>query len=212
MAPGREANIANSRKSIDLLHNNCMLSVLIRIGDFCHLLITFANSLDQDQARQNEGPDLDPNCLTHWWYSWKIFFFEKDNFKKVHRWRKTMQNYPTCKAFVEAKFQFACRMSFYMSLMKIVLQMLLVFIQKFTLNKSNYMYMYFYKELTKKVIIIFKRKIFHRYQESGSLDGVHLTIFMYYLVKIDIFYKTTWYMDTWIVILKLWRNHFVMSH
>ena len=28
------------------------------------LLITFANSLDPDQARQNVGPDLDPNCLT----------------------------------------------------------------------------------------------------------------------------------------------------
>ena len=33
-------------------------------GDFCHLLITFANSLDPDQAQQNVGPDLDPNCLT----------------------------------------------------------------------------------------------------------------------------------------------------
>ena len=33
-------------------------------GDFCHLLITFANSLDPDQARQNVGPDLDSNCLT----------------------------------------------------------------------------------------------------------------------------------------------------
>ena len=28
MAPGQEANIANSGKSIDLLHNNCMLSEL----------------------------------------------------------------------------------------------------------------------------------------------------------------------------------------
>ena len=36
-------------------------------GDFCHLLITFANSLDPDQARQNVGPDLDPNCLTPLW-------------------------------------------------------------------------------------------------------------------------------------------------
>ena len=27
-------------------------------------LITFANTLDPDQARQNDGPDLDPNCLT----------------------------------------------------------------------------------------------------------------------------------------------------
>ena len=32
MVPGQEANIANSGKSIDLIHNNCMLSVLIRIA------------------------------------------------------------------------------------------------------------------------------------------------------------------------------------
>ena len=31
---------------------------------WCRLLITFANSLDPGQARQNVGPDLDPNCLT----------------------------------------------------------------------------------------------------------------------------------------------------
>ena len=37
-------------------------------GDFCCLLITFANNLDPDQARQNVGPDLDPNCLTLRWY------------------------------------------------------------------------------------------------------------------------------------------------
>ena len=33
-------------------------------GNFCRLLIIFANSSDPDQARQNVGPDLDPNCLT----------------------------------------------------------------------------------------------------------------------------------------------------
>ena len=32
-------------------------------GDFCHLLITFENSSDPDQAEQNLGPDLDPKCL-----------------------------------------------------------------------------------------------------------------------------------------------------
>ena len=31
-------------------------------GNFCRLLINFANSLEPDQARQNVGPDLDPNC------------------------------------------------------------------------------------------------------------------------------------------------------
>ena len=53
-------------------------------GDFCYLLITFANSLDPDQARQNVGPDLDPNCLTLWWYSVKIFL-KKDNLKKTQK-------------------------------------------------------------------------------------------------------------------------------
>ena len=33
-------------------------------GHFCHLLKTFAKSLEPDQALQNVGPDLDPNCLT----------------------------------------------------------------------------------------------------------------------------------------------------
>ena len=34
--------------------------------NFCHLLLTFANSLNPDQDQQNVGPDLDPNCLTVW--------------------------------------------------------------------------------------------------------------------------------------------------
>ena len=32
-------------------------------GKLCSLLITSANSLDPDQARQNVGPDLDQSCL-----------------------------------------------------------------------------------------------------------------------------------------------------
>ena len=34
-------------------------------GEICCLLIIFANSLDPDQDRQNVGPDLDSNSLTH---------------------------------------------------------------------------------------------------------------------------------------------------
>ena len=34
--------------------------------NFCHLQISFTNSLDPDQDRQNVGPDLNPNCLTLW--------------------------------------------------------------------------------------------------------------------------------------------------
>ena len=33
-------------------------------GNFCNLLITFANSLFPDQYRQNDGPDLDTDPLT----------------------------------------------------------------------------------------------------------------------------------------------------
>ena len=36
---------------------------LLAGGEFCCLLITFANRFVPDQARQNVGPDLDPNCL-----------------------------------------------------------------------------------------------------------------------------------------------------
>ena len=32
--------------------------------DFCHLLVTFANNLDSDQAQQNAKPYLDLNYLT----------------------------------------------------------------------------------------------------------------------------------------------------
>ena len=68
---------------------------------FCRLLITFANSLDPDQAWHNVRPDLDPNCLTLWWYSWMIvlkkLIKKKKKKKKKHRWQKSMQNYPACK-------------------------------------------------------------------------------------------------------------------
>ena len=50
-------------------------------GDFCRLTITFTNCLEPDQARQNVGPDLDPNCLTLSWYFWKMLLKKKVNFK-----------------------------------------------------------------------------------------------------------------------------------
>ena len=40
-------------------NQNCHAS-----GDFCHLLVAFANSLDPDQDQHFVGPDLDPNLLT----------------------------------------------------------------------------------------------------------------------------------------------------
>ena len=43
---------------------NCVSNSLPASGEFCHLLLIFANSLDPGQAQQNVGPDLDPNCLT----------------------------------------------------------------------------------------------------------------------------------------------------
>ena len=55
--------------------------------------------LDPDQARQNVGPDSDPNCLTL-----MVFlkdFFEKVILKKIHRQQKSMQNYPACKELKE---------------------------------------------------------------------------------------------------------------
>ena len=44
---------------------NCLIIFLTVLthGEFCCLLMIFANSLDPDQDRQNVGPDLDPNHL-----------------------------------------------------------------------------------------------------------------------------------------------------
>ena len=51
-------------------------------GDFCYLLISFANSLDPDQDRQNVGPDLFLNCLTRWFLR---EFFENVYFEKSQK-------------------------------------------------------------------------------------------------------------------------------
>ena len=61
---------------------------------FCRFLITFANSLDPDQDRQNVGLDLDPNCLTFLVVFLKDLF-DKGNFGKVCR-RQSMKNCPEC--------------------------------------------------------------------------------------------------------------------
>ena len=42
---------------------NFNVNSFLSSGNFFHLLITFANSLNLDQDRQNIGPHLDPNCL-----------------------------------------------------------------------------------------------------------------------------------------------------
>ena len=42
-------------------------------GDFCCLLITFANSLDLGQEGHSVAPDLDTNCLTILQCFWKNF-------------------------------------------------------------------------------------------------------------------------------------------
>ena len=46
--------------------------------------MTFANSLDPDQAGQNVLPDLDPYCLT-------LMVFSKEFFQKISRRQKSMQ-------------------------------------------------------------------------------------------------------------------------
>ena len=49
----------NEKKCVLLekcIHRQIMFNSFPTIGDFCHLLITFANSLDPDQARQNVRP------------------------------------------------------------------------------------------------------------------------------------------------------------
>ena len=58
-------------------------------SDFCYLLISFANSSDPDQDRQNDGHDLDPNCQLQR-CSCKNFLI----LKKSADNNKSMKNYP----------------------------------------------------------------------------------------------------------------------
>ena len=53
----------NWRKLSQSYHQTLIVNSFPTSGDFCSLLITFANSLDPDQACQFVGPDLGPNCL-----------------------------------------------------------------------------------------------------------------------------------------------------
>ena len=54
--------------------------------------MTFAKSLQPDQAQHNVGPDLDPNCLTLTIYL-KEVFKEADFEKKNSRRLKSRKNY-----------------------------------------------------------------------------------------------------------------------
>ena len=56
----------------------------------------FANSLDPDQARQNVGPDLDPNSLI------LLLVFLKEFFKKVDFENDQQMTNETCKISQEA--------------------------------------------------------------------------------------------------------------
>ena len=47
----------------DVFSYSCRLLKAFYACTQCCLLLTFANSLDPDQARPNVGPDLDPICL-----------------------------------------------------------------------------------------------------------------------------------------------------
>ena len=40
-----------------------IITSILSSSNFCHLLISFATSLDPDQDQQNVGPDLDPKLF-----------------------------------------------------------------------------------------------------------------------------------------------------
>ena len=58
------------------------LNSFLAKGDFCCLLITFANNLDLDQDRHFVGPDLARNCLTLIVF---LIFLKKNCFEKISR-------------------------------------------------------------------------------------------------------------------------------
>ena len=63
---GREPDNDNDIEPYEIVVSkaNQIVNHFLASGEFCHLLRTFANSLEPDQDRHNVSPDLDPNCLT----------------------------------------------------------------------------------------------------------------------------------------------------
>ena len=94
-------------------------------GDFSRLLITFANSLDPGQYRQNVGPDLDTDRLPLWKWSWKCFFFftffflKKANFEKSAGDKK-FWNYPACR--VNCTWAYLNHSRCYMRILRIIIR------------------------------------------------------------------------------------------
>ena len=73
--------------------NLWILKFFLDSGDFCCLLIAFANSLDPDQDQQNFGPDLDPNYLTLNSIPERIFW-KKNILKKVSKLQQKHEKLP----------------------------------------------------------------------------------------------------------------------
>ena len=57
-----------------------LIKSFFNIVSWCCLLISFANSLEPDQAGYNVGPDLGPNCLIL--IVFLKCFLEKDSFER----------------------------------------------------------------------------------------------------------------------------------
>ena len=71
-----------------------MFTLTLCLPMSCHLLLTFANSLEPDHARHFVRPDLDSSCLTLMVYFMKEFF-EKVDFENNQQAAK--KNPKTCK-------------------------------------------------------------------------------------------------------------------
>ena len=64
------------------------------LRDSCHLQVTFANRLYQDQAQINRTPGLESNCLTLMVFLKECF--EVSIFEKNTQTAKIMKNLPAC--------------------------------------------------------------------------------------------------------------------
>ena len=81
------------KELIPAVRNRTMTNLLFTL--YLHVLvINYADSLYPDQVRHNVGPDLNPNCLTLFWFSCK-YFSKKVDFEKVNH-QTTKRNMHLC--------------------------------------------------------------------------------------------------------------------
>ena len=76
---------------IDIFIQTYLVKITLLNTDFCHLLVIFANRLDQDQDQRSVGPGLNIDVMKE--------FLKKLILKKINRQQQKYEKLPSMHSF-----------------------------------------------------------------------------------------------------------------